>query len=43
MNNEIILLDKKHTDTLTEQTKTRPQETLESVMGKQKKFRLTLQ
>ena len=29
MNNELLLLNKKHTDTLIEQTKTRPQETLE--------------
>ena len=36
MNNELLLLTKKHTDTLTEQTKTRPQETLEFVMNKQK-------
>ena len=35
MNNELILLSKKHTDTLTEQTKTKPQETLEFKMIKQ--------
>ena len=35
MNNELLLLIKKHTDTLTEQTKTRPQETLEIKMDKQ--------
>ena len=35
MNNELLLLIKKHTDTLTEQTKTRPQETLEFKMDKQ--------
>ena len=29
MNNELLLLNKKHTDTLIEQTKTKPQETLE--------------
>ena len=29
MNNEFLLLIKKHTDTLIEQTKTKPQETLE--------------
>ena len=29
MNNELLLLIKKHTDTLIQQTKTRPQETLE--------------
>ena len=36
MNNELLLLIKKHTDTLIEQTKTRPQETLEFKMNKQK-------
>ena len=35
MNNEILLLIKKHTDTLIEQTKTKPQETLEFKMIKQ--------
>ena len=35
MNNELLLLIKKHTDTLIEQTKTRPQETLEFKMVKQ--------
>ena len=35
MNNELLLLIKKHTDTLIEQTKTRPQETLEFKMDKQ--------
>ena len=35
MNNELLLLIKKHTDTLIEQTKTKPQETLEFVMNKQ--------
>ena len=35
MNNELLLLIKKHTDTLIEQTKTRPQETLEFKMNKQ--------
>ena len=35
MNNIIILLTKKHTDTLIEQTRTRPQETLEYKMKKQ--------
>ena len=35
MNNELLLLIKKHIDTLTEQTKTRPQETLEFKMYKQ--------
>ena len=34
MNNELLLLIKKHTDTLIEQTKTKPQETLE-LMNKQ--------
>ena len=35
MNNELLLLLKKHTDTLIEQTKTRPQETLEFKMNNQ--------
>ena len=35
MNKELLLLTKKHTDTLIEQTKTRPQETLEFKMNKQ--------
>ena len=35
MNNEFLLLTKKHTDTLIEQTKTKPQEILESEMNKQ--------
>ena len=35
MNNELLLLIKKHTDTLIEQTKTRPQVTLEFKMKKQ--------
>ena len=35
MNNELLLLIKKNTDTLIEQTKTRPQETLEFKMKKQ--------
>ena len=35
MNNELLLLIKKHTDTLIEQTKTKPQETLEFRMNKQ--------
>ena len=35
MNNEFLLLIKKHTDTLIQQTKTRLQETLESKMNKQ--------
>ena len=35
MNNELLLLTKKHTDTLIEQTKTKPQETLEFKMNKQ--------
>ena len=35
MNNELFLLIKKHTDTLIEQTKTKPQETLEFKMNKQ--------
>ena len=36
MKNELLLLIRKHTDTLTEQTKTKPQETLEIKMNKQK-------
>ena len=36
MNNEVLLLIKKHTDTLIEQTKTKPQETLEFKMNKQR-------
>ena len=35
MNNELLLLIKKHTDTLIEQTKTKPQETLEFKMNNQ--------
>ena len=35
MNNKLLLLFKKHTDTLIEQTKTKPQETLEFKMNKQ--------
>ena len=35
MNNELLLLIKKHTDTLIENTKTKPQETLEFKMDKQ--------
>ena len=35
MNNGLLLLIKKHTDTLIEQTKTKPQETLEFKMNKQ--------
>ena len=35
MNNELLLLIKKHTDTLIEQKKTKPQETLEFKMNKQ--------
>ena len=34
MNNELLLLIKKHTDTLIEQTKTSPQETFEFKMKK---------
>ena len=36
MNNELLLLIKKHTETLIEQTKTKPQETLEFKMTKQR-------
>ena len=35
MNNELLLLIRKHTDTLIQQTKTRPQETLEFKINKQ--------
>ena len=35
MKNELLLLIKKHTDTLVQQTKTKPQETLEFKMNKQ--------
>ena len=35
MNNELLFLIKKHTDMLIEQTKTKPQETLEFKMNKQ--------
>ena len=35
MNNELLLSIKKHTDTLIEQTKTKPQKTLEFKMKKQ--------
>ena len=35
MNNELLLLIKKHTDTLIKQTKTKPQETLEFKMNRQ--------
>ena len=35
MNNELLLLIKKHTDTLIQQTKTKAQETLEFKMNKQ--------
>ena len=38
MNNELLLLIKKHTDTLIEQTKTRPQETVEFKMNKQRQI-----
>ena len=36
MNNELLLLIKKHTDTLVEKTKTKPQETLELKMVRSK-------
>ena len=43
MINELLLLIKKHTDTLIEQTKTRPQDTLEFKTNKQRQtFRLIL-
>ena len=35
MNNELLLLIKKHTDSLLESTRTRPQETFEFKMNKQ--------
>ena len=35
MNNELLLLNKKHTDILIQQTKSRPEETLEFKMNKQ--------
>ena len=35
MNKERLLLIKKHTDTLIQQTKTKPQETLDFKMNKQ--------
>ena len=38
MNNELLLLIKKHTDTLIENTKTKPQETLEFKMIKQRQI-----
>ena len=38
MNNELLFLIKKHTDTLIEQTKTRPRETLEFKMNKQRQI-----
>ena len=37
MNIELLLLIKKHTDTLIQQTKTKPQEILEFKMNKQDK------
>ena len=40
MNNEWLLLNKKHTDTLIQQTKTKPQETLEFKMIRSKHFSL---
>ena len=44
MNNELLLLNKKHTHTLIEQTRTKPQEILEFKMNKQiQTFRLTYQ
>ena len=38
MNNELLPLIKKHTDTLTEQTRTRYRETLEFKMDKQRQI-----
>ena len=44
MNNELLLLFKKHTDTWIEQTKTKPQETLQFKRKNQVQiFRLILQ
>ena len=44
MNSELLLLNEKHTDTLIEQKRTRPQERLEFKMNKQMQiFRLILQ
>ena len=37
MKNELLLLNEEHTETLIEQTKTKPQKTLDFVMGKQVK------
>ena len=34
MNKELLLLIRKHTDTLVEQTKTKPQETVEFTLNK---------
>ena len=39
MNNELLLLRKKHTDVIIEQTKTKPQKTLEYKMNKRKFIR----
>ena len=38
MNNELLLLIKKHTDTLIKQTKTKPQETLDFKMNRQRQI-----
>ena len=38
MDNEFLLLTKKHSDTLIEQTKTKPQETLEMNLPNQGKI-----
>ena len=35
MNNELLLLSRKHADTLNEQTRTKPQETLDFKRNKQ--------
>ena len=35
MNSELLLLIKKHTDTLIEQTNTKPKKTLEFILNKQ--------
>ena len=43
MNNELLLLVKKLTDTMIEQTKTKPQETLEEKRNDRKHFKMNKQ
>ena len=44
MKNELLLLNKEHTDTLIEQTKIKPQETLQFKINKQMQtFRFLIQ